>query len=74
MKYTILAPEKNYNGISASVSFRDGKGYTQSDHLAEWFREHGYEVTQEENTAPPESVAQEENTAQGTDDKKKTAQ
>lgn len=44
MRYTVKAPEKTYNGTSASVSFRDGVGYTDSEHLAEWFKEHGYEV------------------------------
>lgn len=52
MKYIIKAPNKSYNGTSASVSFRDGEGKTDSEHLADWFRKHGYEVIQEEIQAP----------------------
>lgn len=48
MKYKIKAPEKSYQGTSASVSFRDGIGYTDSDYLADWFRMHDYTVTEEE--------------------------
>ncbi len=48
MKYIIKAPNKSYNGTSASVSFRDGEGKTDSEHLADWFRKHGYEVIEEE--------------------------
>ncbi|MFG6379444.1 MAG: hypothetical protein K1W19_14200 [Lachnospiraceae bacterium] len=40
----IYAPVKDYNGISAGVSFRDGVGETSSPYLLKWFREHGYEV------------------------------
>ena len=40
----IIAPNRNYNGIAASVSFRDGVGETDKPHLIQWFREHGYQV------------------------------
>lgn len=46
MKYKIETPEKQYNGVSASVAFIDGVGNTDNDYLAEWFREHGYKVTE----------------------------
>ena len=37
----IYAPVKDYNGISAGVSFRDGVGEISSPHLLKWFREIG---------------------------------
>jgi len=40
----IIAPNKNYNGISASITFRDGVGETANPYLIKWFREHGYKV------------------------------
>lgn len=40
----IIAPNKGYNGIAASVSFRDGIGETDRPHLIQWFKEHGYKV------------------------------
>lgn len=42
--FTILAPNKQYNGVSAGVSFVNGKGETAEPHLVEWFRERGYTV------------------------------
>lgn len=53
MKYIIKAPNKNYNGTSATVSFRDGTGNTDSEHLAEWFRKHGYDVIESEREPAP---------------------
>lgn len=40
----IKAPNKEYNGISAGVTFINGIGETYSPHLMDWFREHGYKV------------------------------
>lgn len=40
----ILAPNKEYTGVSASVSFVKGVGETDNKHLIQWFKEHGYEV------------------------------
>lgn len=45
----ILTPNKDYSGISASVSFVNGVGYTDDEDLISWFEEHGYEV-EVENT------------------------
>lgn len=50
----IIAPNKRYNGISASVSFRDGEGYTDNPHLISWFKEHGYQVEETEEKAESE--------------------
>lgn len=40
----INAPNKQYNGISAGVTFTNGSAETDHPHLIEWFREHGYGV------------------------------
>ncbi len=44
----IYAPNKQYNGISASVAFARGVGETEDPTLLEWFRSHGYEVEEEQ--------------------------
>lgn len=40
----ILAPNKQYTGISAGVSFSQGVGECTSPYLLDWFRSKGYEV------------------------------
>lgn len=40
----IYSPNKEYTGISASVSFCSGVGETDDPHLIAWFRAHGYQV------------------------------
>lgn len=40
----IIAPNKDYAGVSAGVAFQDGAGYTDDPYLVEWFRSHGYTV------------------------------
>lgn len=40
----ILTPNKDYSGISASVPFVNGVGYTDDEDLISWFEEHGYGV------------------------------
>lgn len=44
----IIAPNKDYNGESASVTFIKGVGETSDAYLIEWFRTHGYTVTDDE--------------------------
>lgn len=44
----IFAPNKQYNDISAGVQFVQGIGETTNPHLIEWFKNHGYEVEQDE--------------------------
>ena len=44
MMACIVAPNKEYAGISAGVSFRGGEGHTDNPYLIRWFREHGYEI------------------------------
>ncbi|NFG22685.1 hypothetical protein FDF11_08255 [Clostridium botulinum] len=40
----ILAPNKSYTGVSASVAFCNGEGNTNNPVLINWFEKHGYEV------------------------------
>ena len=40
----ILAPNKQYSGISASVKFVNGEGFTTNEYLISWFKSHGYDV------------------------------
>lgn len=50
----ILCPNKEYNGISASVTFVNGVGETNNLRLIEWFKSHGYTV--EEDAEKDEST------------------
>lgn len=43
----ILAPNKDYTGISASVGFAKGVGETSDPNLIDWFKTHGYKVEEE---------------------------
>lgn len=40
----IICPNKEYTGISASVSFCNGKGETEDPRLIKWFKDRGYTV------------------------------
>ncbi|MBG9737096.1 hypothetical protein [Paenibacillus alvei] len=40
----VIAPNKEYTGISAGVTFANGVGETDNPHLLEWFESKGYEV------------------------------
>lgn len=44
----ILAPNKSYTGVSASVAFAKGIGETEDKNLIEWFKEHNYTVIEED--------------------------
>ena len=46
----IYAPNKDANGVYASVSFVNGVGETDNPHLIEWFRSHGYHVPIQEES------------------------
>lgn len=46
----IIAPNKDYTGESASVTFVKGIGETSDAYLIEWFKEHGYTVIDDEAT------------------------
>ena len=67
----VFAPNRQYTGISASVSFCNGVGETNDPRLLHWFKSHGYEVEglpeseehmefQEENPETPEENAEKE--------------
>ena len=45
----IYAPNKQYTGISAGVSFINGVGETTDPHLIDWFKSKGYEVEKQSN-------------------------
>lgn len=47
-KYKILAPNKSYTGVSASVAFCSGVGYTENKRLVDWFIDKGYKVIDED--------------------------
>jgi hypothetical protein len=40
----IKAPNADYNGVSASLTFVKGEAETDEKWLIEWFKNHGYEV------------------------------
>lgn len=40
----IIAPNKQYTGVSASVAFAQGIGQTDNPKLIQWFKDHGYTV------------------------------
>lgn len=49
----IICPNKQYNGVSASVTFVNGVGETEDIRLIEWFKSKGYEVEGEEPAQDP---------------------
>lgn len=49
----VFAPNKQYTGLSAGVTFVNGVGETDKAHVLDWFREHGYTV---EEVDPPAAV------------------
>lgn len=42
--YKITCPNKSYNGVSATVNFNNGEGFTEKQNLIPWFKKHGYTV------------------------------
>ncbi|EPB8194499.1 hypothetical protein ACRTCC_000278 [Clostridium perfringens] len=52
----IIAPNKQYTGISASVYFCNGIGETDSKDLINWFKEHGYSVVEEDIEKKDKSI------------------
>lgn len=72
----IIAPNKDYTGESASVTFIKGAGETSDAYLIEWFRTHGYTVIDDEATEvqpevppiAPETAGTEEDPAADVED------
>ena len=58
MAVKIYAPNENYSGSSAGVTFVNGVGETDNPYLIEWFKDHGYKVDEVDE----ESVDSEEKT------------
>ena len=56
----VYAPNKNYTGVSASVTFCNGAGETDDPRLLNWFRDHGYEVEAREPEAQEPEAAEPE--------------
>ncbi len=50
----VFSPNKQYSGVSASVTFVNGVGETKDKNLLEWFKQHGYKVGEENKTNQPE--------------------
>lgn len=48
----IIAPNKQYAGVSAGVPFTGGEGHTDNEYLIKWFYDHGYEVIEEPEADP----------------------
>lgn len=56
----VIAPNKSYTGVSASVMFANGVGETDNPHLIQWFRDHGYTVEDRADIPPdPKQEAEE---------------
>lgn len=52
----IVAPNKQYDGVSAGVKFDKGVGHTDKPYLIAWFKQHGYTVEKEDlEVKEPES-------------------
>ena len=45
VEYIIEAPNKAYNGTTATVDFKDGKGVTANKVVLDYFKARGYKVT-----------------------------
>lgn len=56
----IIAPNKDYTGVSASVPFVKGVGETSDAYLIEWFKEHGYTVIADEAAEVPPVTPEED--------------
>ena len=53
----IYAPNKEYTGMSAGVSFCDGVGETDTPRIIDWFKKHGYRVEEPMEIPEPETGA-----------------
>ena len=51
----VYAPNKDYNGVTASVPFTNGVGFSSNSYLLDWFKEHAYKV--EDDIAEAKSEA-----------------
>lgn len=51
----VYAPNKDYNGVTASVPFTNGVGFSSNPYLLDWFKEHGYKVEDGDSETTSES-------------------
>ena len=51
----IYAINKEYNGVTASVPFTNGVGFSSDPYLLDWFKEHGYKVEDDITEAKSEA-------------------
>ncbi|MNE91606.1 hypothetical protein D3C76_128270 [compost metagenome] len=47
----VITPNKQYNGLSATVMFVNGVGETDNPNLLAWFEFKGYEIEQDSSAA-----------------------
>lgn len=68
----IKAPNADYNGVSASLTFVKGEAETEDKWLIEWFKNNGYEVdnSEAEKKAEEEALAIAESKKKAKADKK----
>lgn len=52
----ILAQNKQYNGISASIQFINGVGETSNPYLINWFKQKGYEIVEDKVIEKPKEI------------------
>lgn len=43
----VIAPNKEYSGISAGVTFQNGEGICEESRLLDWFEQRGYQIIHE---------------------------
>jgi len=63
----VFAPNKQYNGISAGVTFVNGVGETTDPYLLSWFKDKGYQV---EENKESENIDESEETTKRSSRKK----
>ena len=55
--YIVEAPVKNFCGVGAAgVQFAYGKAEVREGWVLNWFKEHGYKVTEKAEEADPEAA------------------
>jgi len=54
----IIAPNRQYNGVSATVNFVNGVGECTNPYLIKWFKSRGYEVIEEPVSEPEPKVTE----------------
>ncbi|MDP4152602.1 MAG: hypothetical protein Q8865_04050 [Bacillota bacterium] len=65
----IFAPNKQYSGVSAGVTFKNGIGATSDPYLIGWFKEHGYEAQEPKQEPKKKAKAQEDEQGKDEDSK-----